>query len=300
MNGAMMRRRVAAARGVISAAILQAMLAWDASRRESEARVRDRIIYDIVLTVVLVFEMLYQVTGNTAHEIVGAAFFACIVAHLVMNRRWMGNVAGSLKAGTLAKRNRLILAIVALLAVDMVLLIISSIVVSQTLWNAGVNLSALNPGNIWYPIHVASSYALCILVLFHLSVHWVTVADVLNIQYDPSRREAIGSGVNAVLTMGAIALGIGGAMRTGFEASDFAVTAEDADSEDSKTVTSGYREINAETGEVVEDAVDVQVSAESDEGSSSAGEAKRCPLCPRQCSLSAPRCERPYEEGLIS
>lgn len=264
---------------------------------------RNRIIYDIVLTVVLVFEMLYQLTGNTAHEVVGAAFFACIVAHLVMNRRWMGNVASSLKSGTLAKRNRLLLVIVALLAIDVILLGASSLIISQTLWNMDVNLAAINPGNVWYPIHVGASYALCILVLFHLSVHWITVADVLKIEYDPSRREAIGSGINAVLTMGAIALGIGGIMRTSFEASDFAVSAEGEEIE-AKTVVSGYREINAETGQVIEGAVDVQVSSESDaenaEGDEGEGsEVACCPLCPRQCKLSAPRCERPYEEGLI-
>ena len=265
---------------------------------------RNRIIYDVALTAVLVFEMLYQFTGNAAHEIVGAAFFVCIIAHLVMNRRWMGSAAHSLGAGTLAKRNRLLLVIVAMLAVDVVLLAFSSLVISESLWSAGVNLSDLNPGNIWYPVHVASSYALCVIVLFHLSVHWVTIADVFKVEYDPERREAIGSGINAVLTIGAIALGIGGIMRTGFEASDFAINAED-DADGQKTVASGYREINAETGEVNEGAREVQVVSESGiaeastDGNADSDELVNCPLCPRQCKLSSPRCERPYEAGLI-
>ena len=264
---------------------------------------RRRILFDVALTLVLLFEMLYQVTGNTAHEIVGALFFACIIAHLVFNRKWIGNVSSSIASGSLAKRNKMLLVVVVLLAIDVVLLAFSSLVISETLWNAGFDLTALNPGSVWYPIHVGSSYALCILVLFHLSLHWMSVADVLKVEYDPSRREAIGSGINAVLTVGAIALGIGGIMRTSFEASDFAVSPEEE--RNTSTVASGYRERNAETGETIEGAVEVKVFSESGEADSAAGNATEqeevalCPICPRQCKLSAPRCDRPYEQGLI-
>lgn len=268
---------------------------------------RKRIIFDIALTVILVFEMLYQVTGNAAHELVGAAFFACIVAHLAFNAKWIGAASKSLASRTLAKRTRMLLVVACLLALDMVLLIFSSLVISETLWNAGVDLSTLNPGNIWYPIHVGSSYALCILVLLHLSLHWTSVAETLKIQYDPARREAIGSGVNALLAIGGIALGITGILRTSFEASDFVVSTDEESQEDGKTVTSGYRERNAQTGELVENAVNVEVYSESgtsSQGSSSSDasttDVALCPICPRQCKLTAPRCERPYEQGLIS
>lgn len=257
---------------------------------------RNRILYDIVLTVVLVFEMLYQVTGNTAHEIVGAAFFVCIIAHLVFNRKWIGGLPKSLSSRAMAQRNKLLLVVACLLAVDVLLLAFSSVVISDTLWSAGVNLAALNPGNVWYPIHVGASYALCILVLFHLSLHWMNVAEAFKIEYDPSRREAIGSGINAVLTVGAIALGIAGIMRTSFEASDFSIDEEGE--EEKKTVASGYRERNAETGEAVE--VEGLTESGTGEGDASSESEQRCPLCPRQCKLSAPRCNRPYEEGIIS
>lgn len=272
---------------------------------KKEACMRKRILYDVILTLLLVFEMLYQVTGNAAHEAVGAAFFLCIIAHVFLNRKWIGNTASSVASRSLAKRNKMLLVVACLLAVDMILLVFSSLIISETLWNAGLNLSALNPGNMWYPIHVGCSYALCILVLFHLSLHWASVAEVLRVEYDPERREAIGAGVNAVLTIGAIALGIGGIMRTSFEASDFAVSSEE-DPAETKTVASGYRERNAETGEIVED-VDLQIVSESGEGSSALSDSEsfsqeaepRCSLCPRQCKLSAPRCEKPYEQGLI-
>ena len=262
---------------------------------------RNRILYDIVLTAVLVFEMLYQFTGNAAHEIVGALFFCCIVAHLVFNRKWVSTVAKSIASGAIARRNKALLAVACLLAVDVLLLAASSLVISETLWAAGVDLTALNPGGVWYPVHVGSSYALCILVLVHLSLHWMNVAEVLKIEYDPSRREAIGSGINAAIAIGAIALGIGGVMRTSYEASDFSV-GEDGEKQEAKTVASGYRERNAETGEVIEgaEAANLRTESASAESAASGESEQRCPLCPRKCKLSAPRCKRPYEEGLIS
>lgn len=244
--------------------------------------------------------MLYQLTGNTAHEVVGALFFVCIIVHLVFNRKWIGSVSNSISSHALAQRNKMLLIVVCLLAIDVVLLAFSSVAISETLWSAGINLTALNPGNVWYPIHVGTSYALCIIVLFHLSLHWMNVAEVLKIEYDPERREAIGSGINAVLTIGAVALGIGGIMRTSFEASDFAVNAVDGEEEgnNGKTVASGYRERNAETGELVE--VEGLTGSRGSEEASSEESDSHCPLCPRQCKLSAPRCERPYEEGLLT
>ena len=263
---------------------------------------RNRILFDIGLTVVLLFEMLYQVTGNTAHEIVGALFFCCIVAHLAFNRKWIGSVPKSIASHSMTQRNKLLLVIACLLAIDVLLLAFSSVVISESLWAAGINLSALNPGNIWYPIHVGSSYALCVIVLFHLSLHWMNVAEVLKVDYDPSRREAIESGINAAITVGAIALGIGGIMRTSFEASDFTVGAEEE--EEKKTVASGYRERNAVTGEVTEGTEAAKIETDSSAGGTgedvSSSAESRCPLCPRQCKLSAPRCKRPYEEGLIA
>lgn len=41
--------------------------------------IRYRIAFDALLSIALIFEMLYQVTGNTAHEIVGAIFLVCII-----------------------------------------------------------------------------------------------------------------------------------------------------------------------------------------------------------------------------
>lgn len=264
--------------------------------------VRGRIVFDLLLTVLLLFECLHQLTGNVLHEIVGVAFFICIVVHLTFASRWIKNTAGSLKNGEMAKRQKKLAVVAVLLAVDVVVLMFSSAIISQLLWDVGFDFTAFNPGNIWYPIHTVAAYALCILVLGHLSMHWKTVADTLRVPYDPSRREAIASGVRAVVLIGGIAVGITGVARAGFQASDFAVENEDGDSE---TVQHGYREINAQTGEYTENhSFEAAAISDSDgarnEQAAVDEDVERCPLCPRQCKLTSPRCGRPREAGLIS
>ena len=265
--------------------------------------VRGRIIFDLLLTLLLLFECFHQLTGNYLHEVVGAAFFACIVVHLCFASLWIRSAAGALCRGEMAKRQKKLAAVAVLMAMDLAILMTSSLIISQVLWDAGINLTGLNPGNVWYPVHTVAAYVLCILVLGHLSMHWKTVADILSVPYDPSRREAITSAVNAVVMIGGIALGVTGIARAGFQASDFAVDAQDAD--DSRTVESGYREVNAQTGEYTStgsfEAASITGSdgAQEESAPSDDGDFARCPLCPRQCKLSSPRCGRPREAGLV-
>ena len=265
--------------------------------------IRSRIAFDALLSVALIFEMLYQVTGNTLHEIVGAVFLVCIIVHVAMSARWIKRAARAVAEGTLGKKQKRLVAVTVLLAIDMLVMIVSSIVISQSIWDAGVDLAAFNPGNIWYPLHTISAYALSVLVLGHLVMHWSTVADALRIEYDPSRREAISSALSGVVMIGGIALGVVGVMRAGFQMSDYSVSADEEDSE--MTLATGYRERNAETGEITTGhSFEVEKVTDDDSTGASESDAGKpsdeiCPLCPRRCKLSAPRCQRPYEAGLI-
>lgn len=261
-----------------------------------------KLILDACLTVALVFEMLYQLTGDTLHEVAGAAFVACIIVHMLLARRWIAKTAGAMKAGRAAVQQKRLLVVACLLLVDVVLLAFSSVVISQKLWDAGADFTFLNPNNIWYPLHTATAYIMCILVLAHLSMHWKVVADTLKIEYDPSRREAITSAANGIVMVGGIALTVVGAIRSGLQVTDLVVVPDENDG--SSTVESGYRERNAQTGDYttdvafeVTDSATAEANAEAEDASA---DADKCPLCPRQCKLSAPRCTRPYEAGLIT
>ena len=264
--------------------------------------VRGRIIFDLLLTLVLLFEVLHQITGNTLHEIAGVAFFACIIVHLSFSARWIKDTAKALGTRDLGRQRMKLAVVASLLAVDVLVLGVSSVMISELLWNAGVDLTALNPGKIWYPVHTVAAYVLCILVLGHLAMHWTTVASTLRVPYDPARREAISHALNGAVMIGGIALGITGIARAGFQASDYTVS-EDGES---KTVQSGYHERNAQTGEYTAsndfkaERLSNEEGAAQEEPSTADASSPTCPICPRQCKLSAPRCNRPYEAGLIS
>jgi len=54
-----------------------------------QARQKDlRRIVDIGMTVLLLFQMAYQVTGEAAHEWLGMGMTALVVVHQILNRRW--------------------------------------------------------------------------------------------------------------------------------------------------------------------------------------------------------------------
>ena len=50
---------------------------------------KTKMALDVVLTLLIVFEMLIQYTGNFFHEVMGFVFFATIVTHLVFSSAWM-------------------------------------------------------------------------------------------------------------------------------------------------------------------------------------------------------------------
>ncbi len=146
---------------------------------------RTRLALDGLLTALLIFEMLYQLTGNTLHEVAGIAFFVTIVMHLVLSRKW---IAAASRA--VSTRRRIKGAAVARMVVNGALalvamtLLVSSVPISNLLLGLNVNLAG-DAYNMWAMVHVGCSYALCSLAVVHLALHWTTMAAVFRIPYDP-------------------------------------------------------------------------------------------------------------------
>ena len=330
-----------------------------------------RTIIDVLLTALLIFEMFYEFTGNLLHELVGFAMFACVIVHLMLSRRWIASTFGVLGQKAVNRKRKHLKVMATLLFVDSALLIFSSIVISHTLWGLGINLAWLDVGGIWTIIHTATAYGLCVFALVHLAMHWVSMAKVLHIEYNPARRQAIGQCVNLAVGVGAIALGITGSAET----ADALVAASTASGAAAATGKQQAIEDAAEAdepapqdkpyrGQLDEDAgaqertrereqerageasqvegeasspaeeqpveenpyvaeeqptadaseqpesvwsddseaaseetwAEPEYTEESDSGWESAG---ICTLCHKQCSLSSPRCDLPYQYGLI-
>jgi flagellar biosynthesis GTPase FlhF len=309
-----------------------------------------RVAFDAVLSVMLVFEMFIQYTGDFLHEVVGFAFFATIVAHLLFSRTWMASTAKAARAGKLPARRRFKAIIGIALGISMLLLGASSVAISQIL--ASLGFSMAGSYLVWKALHTVSSYTLCILVVVHLCSHWASLASTLRIEYDPARRQAIGFGVKGVATLGAVALGISGAQSLSTqqavaqslaeatdqkrtleqEATKQNPTAEDrpyrddspvvqernkqkeqtrkhkrkrAAEEDAATATDAQDQQD-QTAEQLEEPLAQDYAGDQGESSwyeeESPAESSAdgiCTLCHKYCPLSAPKCDKPYDYGLI-
>ena len=136
-----------------------------------------RIAFDAVLSIMLIFEMFIQYTGDFLHEVVGFAFFATIVAHLLFSRTWMSSTVKAARTGKLPTRRRFKAIIGIALGVCMLLLGVSSIAISQILASFGFSMAGSYL--VWKALHTFASYALCILVVVHLTSHWASLASSL-------------------------------------------------------------------------------------------------------------------------
>ena len=173
-------------------------------------KIRMRLGFDIALGLLLIFEMLYTLTGNVLHELVGVVFFATMAAHLVFARKWSGSMVRSLKERQkLPGEQKARLAIAIALALCAVALAVSSVAISNLL---GPSPEYLLSGayTAWCLVHTVSAYGMCALAVVHLLLHWVFVAKVLKISYNPERRQAINTAMGAVAGVAAVAIGAAG------------------------------------------------------------------------------------------
>lgn len=293
---------------------------------------------DALLTILLVAAMLVQLTGVVAHEIVGVAFLALIVVHIVNSFGWMKGTAQMVESAE-AKKGQLSLFVVAvLLGIDCAVLAVSSVPISRLLYQVGLAPKVLS--SMWLNVHKVSSYALCILAVVHLAMHWASIFRHLNIPFDPSKRAAIGWGVKIAAGVGSVALGVVGfnslELFTGTDAEEEeeagnSTSATSGGSGSSGAVGNASSSSNSETGSASgvgtgtgtgsgsgpsasASGANISGSASSSSSSGSGSAASSvdedepsaddlantpCPLCKKHCPLSEPQCDKPYLAGLI-
>lgn len=276
-----------------------------------------RIALDSLLTVMIVAEMLIQFTGVFLHEVIGFAFFVTVVIHLILSAKWIKSTAATAKTGSLNPRRKALAVMDILLAVNMVVLGVSSVAISTILASAGFTW-ALGSYATWSAIHSVSSYTLCALVTVHLGMHWAFLASALRVPYNPSRRRAINAGVNAVAAAGALALGAlavskatpftgsdvvtSGTSEAGTASSSAASIANAASPEGEATTRQrkGKTKGNAaaSTEAPSSSATPSSLSTPASSGSTSTT-SDVCTLCRKRCPFDALQCNKPYSAGLL-
>lgn len=127
----------------------------------------DRLLLPGAMAIFLLLSLAYWWLENVPHEIFGTAMFALLACHIVVNRFWFKN----LFKGRYDARRVLIVALHLLLIVNMMILLLTSIAISKSLFSA---LSI--PDSIYMrEIHWFSAYWVMVIVGIHLGLHWVRV-----------------------------------------------------------------------------------------------------------------------------
>ena len=147
---------------------------------------------DIVLTLVLLFLMAYQVTGEALHEWLGIAMTVIVIAHHIMNRKWYTSIAkGKYKPYRIA-----------LTITDCLLLLcfFTTAFCGMAMSNHAVPFmnSIISP-MLARQTHLALSYWTFVLMGVHIGFHFVTIISKIK---KKSAKIALLSGITALSVYG--------------------------------------------------------------------------------------------------
>ena len=139
-----------------------------------------KIIIDMIMTVLLLFLMARQITGESAHEWIGTCMLILWIVHHVLNRNWYGH----LFKGKYTPARILQTAINFAVLLSMIGLMVSGIILSGEVFaflpiSGGIALARL--------LHMLSAFWGFVLMALHLGLHWNMILSMA--------RKTIGSAV---------------------------------------------------------------------------------------------------------
>lgn len=133
---------------------------------------KGKIAVDLLMTILLVALMGYPVTGQLAHEWVGAGMLLLFLAHHVLNRHWFKTLSKGKYNGLRVLQT----AVDVLLLADMLALMFSGIRLSRYVFTF---LPGLGSAATARRLHMLASYWGLVLMGLHLGLHWGVMAALL-------------------------------------------------------------------------------------------------------------------------
>lgn len=116
------------------------------------------------MMVLLLTVMNYRLWGNAVHEITSVLLFALFLLHNLWNKRWYS----TLGRGRQTLRRLLNDGINLLLLIAMLVVLVSGVLISQTVFTSfGVRVSL-----IVHEIHILAGYLSFLFMAVHLGLHW--------------------------------------------------------------------------------------------------------------------------------
>jgi hypothetical protein len=159
-----------------------------------------RLVLDLLAVSLLLAALAYYAFDNATHEVAGTAMFLLLIVHNIFNRRWYGAITkGRREARSLTTK-----AINLSLLIAILILLATSLVISQTVFSF---LSLTSTFTI-RQIHTLVAYTALLIVGLHIGLKWTMLMGLARSRF------GIGTGSRArtyFLRAIAIAVAAGGA-----------------------------------------------------------------------------------------
>jgi hypothetical protein len=141
--------------------------------KSKPSRNRVNLYLDIALFVAFLITTAPHFSGIAIHEWLSIALIAAFVIHLLLHWSWIVNTTKRLFGRTTA-RNRVNYVLNAALFVDMVVIMFSGIMISESALPAlGIPIA---PGFAWRRLHDSSANIGLLIFALHVALHWQWIA----------------------------------------------------------------------------------------------------------------------------
>lgn len=135
-------------------------------------KLKIKIVIDSLMTVMLLFLMARQITGDSIHEWLGAGIMVLWIAHHILNRNWYGNIF----RGKYTSVRVLQMIINIVLFLSMLGLMISGIILSREIFvflpiSGGIAFAR--------SLHIVSAFWGFVLMALHLGLHWNMILGIV-------------------------------------------------------------------------------------------------------------------------
>jgi len=124
-----------------------------------------RLLMSLVAGSLLLAALAYDWLGNPTHELIGTVMFGLLFAHNTFNRRWYGSVV---RKGGRDLRAWINIGTIAALAAAMLTLLVTSIVISRSLFSALPVASSFGARQ----LHAQAAYWALVIVAVHVGMRW--------------------------------------------------------------------------------------------------------------------------------
>jgi hypothetical protein len=143
------------------------------------------LTFDFIAAGLLLIGLSYRWLGNTVHEVAGTAMFLLVIVHNVFNRRWYGTISRERREA----RSLIDVTITALLLIAMLALLVTSVLISNTL----SGFVSSYGGFTIRQIHTLAAYWALVVLAVHLGLRWPMIMGVGRNLFGISKSSAVRS-----------------------------------------------------------------------------------------------------------